>query len=479
MDVDRTSTVERISSGSAPPTPTFRQAANRRGRQVGSPDTQIASLALRASRPARVALISAAVWLVVGLGLHTGSSDAVAQASVNSADGLIMWTGCGDLPTLTDAELDAWKSKGVDGFACTFGQLKDMGGSNAFSGNAKASLGGSSYDLQRSLRDSRVVERLAARGMRAYLGFYLVNYYNTRTPLAEWFDDAGWSSTVLPRVRDVAAAARVLGFAGVAFDTELYGQTGGAETASWDWNYPGNSHTELQVRAKAKQRGQEMMTALLSEFPDIEIAAYGVLLPESWAELVQERINGLEKVYAARLEIDFWDGLTSVRGYKAIRLWDATFYKMPHLGTWESAFQYQYNKLYSYLSRRFTDWAYASSRVYVSPFAWIDAGQSDWERAREPTYVADQLRAFKKWGMGGQFANYAFGGLRGFDYGPYVAGMVSASTSETVDSQSPALTVESHPNGLASGVSSLSLEGTTADNLAIRAVGWSNGRGPL
>ena len=31
----------------------------------------------------------------------------------------------------------------------------------------------------------------------------------------------------------------------------------------------------------------------------------------------------MEKAYAARLEIDFWDGLTSVRGYKAIRLWPA------------------------------------------------------------------------------------------------------------------------------------------------------------
>ena len=65
-----------------------------------------------------------------------------------------------------------------------------MGGTNAFAGSADGPLGGSSYDLQRSLRDSRVVERLAARGMRAYLGFYLVNYYNTRTPLDEWFDDA-------------------------------------------------------------------------------------------------------------------------------------------------------------------------------------------------------------------------------------------------------------------------------------------------
>ena len=83
---------------------------------MGSLDTQIANVALRGSRRAHVALISA-VCLVTGLGLHVGGSDAVALASVNSADDLIMWTGCGDLPTLTDAELDAWKSKGVDGFA--------------------------------------------------------------------------------------------------------------------------------------------------------------------------------------------------------------------------------------------------------------------------------------------------------------------------------------------------------------------------
>lgn len=55
-----------------------------------------------------------------------------------------------------------------------------------------------------------------------YLGFYFANYANQATPLKDWFDEAGWSGVVAPKVRDVAGAARVLGFDGLAVDQELY-----------------------------------------------------------------------------------------------------------------------------------------------------------------------------------------------------------------------------------------------------------------
>jgi hypothetical protein len=410
-----------------------------------------------------------------------GTDSARVASVANSADRLIFWVTCGGVLELSDADLDTWKNRGVDGFACMTTSLRGMGGSQDFTGDPGATLSGDNYSLQRRLRDSNIVGRAAARGMKLYLGTKLVNYFNDSTPLKSWFDDAGWSNTVLPKMRDFAAASRLLGFAGLAFDQELYPQQGGTETATWSWNHPGNSHSEDQVRAKARQRGQELMRAIAGAFPGVELVAYDVELPEGWEEFVQQQVNGISNAFALRLDIDFWDGLSSVEGYGAIRLIDATFYKSSHLGSWESAFQYQYNRLYSYLSRRLSNWNYASSRLSVSPFSWIDRGPCGcpFQEPRPPQYVSDQLNAFRKWGMDGEFANYAYGGLQSFDYEPYTSAMRAASVPGVVDAESPTLSIAATQRDTASGGTSesLALEGSAGDNLAIRAVRWRNDRG--
>jgi hypothetical protein len=437
------------------------------------------------TRPALLRIRPAALATVLSIGglLTLGAAvDARAEsAQANSADRLIFWTRCNVLPELSDAELDMWKDRGVDGFACVVGHLRGMGGVQDFTGEPGAQLGSSNYTLQRTLRDSNIVGRAAARDMKLYLGAYLVNYYNASTPMVDWFDQTGWSNTVLPRMRELAEAARLLGFAGIAFDQELYPQLGGATTASWSWNYPDNSRPEDQVRAKAKQRGQELMRTIVDAFPGVELLAYHVYFPETWNALVQREVNGLEDAYRASLDADFWDGLSSIEGYRAIRLIDGTFYKTPHIGTWESAFQYHYNRLYSYLSRTFSNWEYASSRLFVSPFSWIDAGPCScpFDDARSPQYVAEQLEAFRKWGMGGEFANYAYAGLRGFDYSPYERAMRSASGPALADPEPPALTIAGATPGGARGTpgESLALDGTATDNLAIRSVRWRSDGG--
>jgi hypothetical protein len=430
-------------------------------------------------RGASAVTATVAVWIAGALALHGGGSAQAAPREPNSADSLIVWTACPNILELTDAELDLWKSRGVDGFACMHGRLRDMGGSQDFTGDSRASLVGSNYKFQRTLLATNIVGRMRARGMKAYLGLKLANYYNTATPLKDWFDDRGWSDLVLPKMADAAAAARQLGFAGVAIDQELYPQRGGVTTATWDWSYPGNSHTEPQVRAKARQRGQELMRALTKSYPGIELLAYHVHLPETWRELVQEKVNGIERAMDLLLDIDFWDGLSSVQGYGAIRLVDSTFYKTPHVGSWEPALQYHYNKLHSYLSRRLSNWDYASSRLFVSPFSWIGPGPrgSAFDAARSPAHVATQLAAFRKWGMGGEFANYAYGGLDSFDYTPYVGAMQAASTPAVVDAEPPSLVVDPARTVSAKPVASLALDGSTTDNLAIRFVRWQNDRG--
>jgi hypothetical protein len=430
-------------------------------------------------RVAGAVIGAVALWIAGALSLPGGGSAQGAVRAPNSADSLIVWTACPHLLELTDVQLDLWKSRGVDGFACMHGKLRDMGGSQDFTGNPGASLAGSNYAVQRSLRNTNIVGRMRARGMKAYLGLKLANFHNPATPLRDWFDDRGWSDHVVPKMADAAAAARQLGFAGLAIDQELYPQRGGVTTATWDWDYPGNSHSEPQVRAKATQRGRELMAALTRSFPGIELLAYHVQLPETWRELVQEKVNGIERAMDPLLDIDFWDGLSSVQGYGAIRLVDSTFYKTPHVGSWEPAFQYHYNRLYSYLSRRLSNWGYASSRLFVSPFSWIGPGPraSTFDDARPPAYVATQLTAFRKWGMGGEFANYAHGGLGSFDYTPYVNAMKAASTPAVVDAEPPSLLVNPARAVSAAPVASLALDGTATDNLAIRFVRWQNDRG--
>jgi len=373
----------------------------------------------------------------------------------------VFWTDCPEVASLSDAELVDWKARGVDGFVCEVGQLPGLGGTHEF---------------RTYLHASDIARRAQRRGLKMYLGFHAVNYWNTVTPLKKWFDDTGWSTVVLPEVRRLAASAKRLGFAGLAVDQELYPQAGGATTASWDWDYKGHRHTEREVRAKVTQRGRELMRAMVKGFPRLQVAAYNTQLPQSWEEAVQEGINGLPNVFDEDVRIDLWNGLSSVKGYTAIRWWDAIFYKTPHLSgaTWDTALQYNANRVYSLLSRRFTNWAYASSRLHLSPFGWIDAGATEFQAARSPEYVADQLSAFRRWGAGGEFANFAYRDLRDFDYTPYLPGMRDASAPGTVDAEPPRLSLTSTRSV---GRRRVALTGVATDNFAIRAVRWRSDLG--
>ena len=46
----------------------------------------------------------------------------------NSADHMIVWTACVSVFELTNAQLDRWRERGVDGFACQLQRLAQMGG---------------------------------------------------------------------------------------------------------------------------------------------------------------------------------------------------------------------------------------------------------------------------------------------------------------------------------------------------------------
>jgi hypothetical protein len=424
-----------------------------------------------------VALLIAALSITHLTGCRDGSQTVSrGTASERGADGaaanrIILWTGCDDVVGLSDAKLDEWRRRGVGGFVCVIQHLPGLGGGQNFSADPNATLSGTRYSLQRKMRTSKIVTRAKARGIELWLGFYLSNYYNQSTPLENWFDNAEWSKTVLPALADVAGAAKQLGFAGLAFDEEMY------DDASWSWDFPGNRRRESEVRAEVRSRGAQMMRAIIRAFPGVDLIDYGTYFPDGWNALVQQEVNDARRPYQTSVQINLWDGLTSVAGYRAIRFLDATFYKTAHLSgaTWDNALTYNANRLMAYFSRHLGNWYYASSRINVSPFAWIDGdveNEGAFTAPRPPAYVADQLAAFRRWGMGGVFGVYAYSGLDGdFDYTPYGNGMKAAARPGVVDSQAPSVALDDmHRDG-----ATATLSGTATDNLAINSVRWRVG----
>lgn len=390
-----------------------------------------------------------------------------------------MWVRCSDVAGLTDAQLAYWQSLGVGGFVCMSQWLDGMGGQNAFTDPA-GDLTAPQYTLERAIVTSNVVARAHAHNLTLYLGAYLVNYYDTQTPLAEWFDDGAWSGTVVPSASRFASAAHLMGFDGLGFDEELYPQTGGAHGATWSWNYPGNTHTEQQVRAQVAVRGAQLMGAIVGAFPGVEIVDYGTFLPGTWAAYIQTAVNGTPSPYQDTVQLNLWDGLTQAPGYSAIRFLDASFYKGPNVpgAGYDAALQYNDNTWFALLSRSWHNWAYAADRVFVSPFAWIDgdaANEGPWSAPRPPAFVATQLQEYRRWGMGGDFGIYSYASLGQFDYSPYASAMQAAAAPGVVQTQPPTIGVTAPPTTTAAA--SVSLTGVANDPLAVRVVRWSNDRG--
>jgi hypothetical protein len=170
------------------------------------------------------ALLFAAVGVGVGLLVQNDRPQErhdVVVGEINSADRLVFWTRCDDVAALTDADLDEWSNRGVDGFVCMVTYLHGLGGTHAFTGDETVPRN-RAYALQRRLSDTDLAARARQRGMKLYLGFYASSTHSLATPFADWFDDRSWRRDVLPRVNELAAAARQLGFAGLARDQELY-----------------------------------------------------------------------------------------------------------------------------------------------------------------------------------------------------------------------------------------------------------------
>lgn len=372
---------------------------------------------------------------------YQGRSATVAVTVTNTPQGpgnahrVIAWASYEKLVAFTDAQLDMWKSRGVDGFVVQTRYLDEIGGIEMWTDDPNDKLnvtiieGADVHARQRALRDTRFAERCHARGMTAYLGFYLSNYHNLKTPLKVWNDDAGWAS-IIPTVRGVAGAAKLLGMDGIATDSENYR----SDDQTWNWNYPGVTQNEATVRSLARQRGRAFMDAVLAGFPNVEIINYRLEVPGDWEERVQAQVNHVVGIWDRSVFPDFWGGIVDAGGFSAIRFFDPIFYKSWQIGgQWDAALAYNIAGVRNTLSKRWANWAYAETRFFISPFAWIDPGPSagEFDDARPPAYVAAQLTAFHKWGEGNTFGLYTQHiDERDFDYTPYVPALQAASTPD-------------------------------------------------
>lgn len=87
----------------------------------------------------------------------------------------------------------------------------------------------------------------------------------------DWFDDAGWRA-IVEHWRLLARLAKQGGLSGLLFDAEPYTKP---HSQFLYRAQPGcDRHTFAEYRAKARQRGREVMTAVAAEFPDISIFSY-------------------------------------------------------------------------------------------------------------------------------------------------------------------------------------------------------------
>jgi len=91
---------------------------------------------------------------------------------------------------------------------------------------------------------------------------------NANTGAVDWFDDEGWA-VIVEHWRTAARVAREGGLTGIMFDPEAY--TPPYRTFDWTAQPQTDQHTFAEYRAMARQRGGEMMSAVVAEYPDITI----------------------------------------------------------------------------------------------------------------------------------------------------------------------------------------------------------------
>lgn len=458
---------------------------------------------------ARVSAVVVTALAVIGSVLLVATQTATTSTTTlnpNNAANTLGMTCSANVTYYGDNLLKVLAGWGVKNISVCAGYPYSMGGTENWTGNAADPLSGTSHAVQLRLKTSNFIGRAHALGLKVRLMVNLSNQdnviagpkYGGATPLCEWSNAACWTNVVLPDFTGIAGAMKLLGADGLFLDGEGY-----AQTRAWGWNWQNDRQSatlgQTAIRALVKQRGHDLMAAMVAADPGIDLSFYyGIQMTDGWNAVVQQKVNNAINPYADSIQVNFWDGMSSAEGYSHIRLTDATFYKTTNIfnAGWDTANQYNANRTMAYFSRNLSDWNYAASRVSINPEIWIDsdvANEGTYTAPRSTGYVADQLAHFRKWAMDGQFESFIYADVVGpWDpafvtncncpgsnpYTPYVPGLQAAAQVGTVDTTPPGLTVTTPSSGAASTTATTYvMSGTATDDMAVRYVSWTNDRG--
>ncbi len=168
----------------------------------------------------------------------------------------------------------------------------------------------------------------------------------------DFFDDDGWAN-IAHNLKTLACIAKQGGCKGFEFDPEEYGVNHMWSYVSWPEAIQ-RKHTEEQYIAEARKRGQEVMQAINSEFPDIRILClfgpsctavrlatnnhhYRLLAPFidgmcSVATPGTQIIDGYEQSYGYRTEVLFKDGRAAQKASRKLFVDKTAFDRVMRVG---------------------------------------------------------------------------------------------------------------------------------------------------
>ncbi len=412
------------------------------------------------------------------------------------------------LGTSSHASFDAWNARGMKGAMEQDRYFYGDGGTDDYTTDS-ALLANTSlhqYDYQRQLMNSGNIAYLHSLGWKVYFGYYWSNYNNgdQNFMLGDVFpeNDAYWNNK-LSNIQHMAAAAKMMGIDGFFFDGEPYangscvqkdsaghcirhgGGSWGNQPGGWHLAESG-SHTEAETRVAVKLRGQEVMQALMNGDPGAEISAYYAEFHGGWNEYEQYIVNSAPVANKDSMEINFWDGMTSVNGWKSLTLWDGTFEKGYGIGvSWDNALLNNWNGTMAGFSQPSTtanpwgglsNWPNIYNKINVNTLPWVDPGSTNFEKVLPPDAATTAFVASRKWGGGeindpGSYALYQNHGWpdSSFDYSGYSAAFAAGTAPGNVDNNPPTIAITSQTR---SG-NVVTFTGTSGDDFALKAVTWS------
>lgn len=153
-----------------------------------------------------------------------------------------------------------------------------------------------------------VLKRLNSQGQQYGIDSNFIKVALGDNKLPAWTDDKAWKS-IIESFKNIAELAKETGSKGIALDTEPY------TIALFDSRKLLNEFTtHEQLREKVYLRGQQIMQALTSTYPDIEV----IIMPEGALYSFNLDLSSDTQVY--ELWIDFYNGMASVKNNRGIIL---------------------------------------------------------------------------------------------------------------------------------------------------------------